>query len=267
MAQVLAISSQVARGSIGLSAVVPILQAFGHEVISLPTVLLSNHPGHARFAGEQVAPELLVRMLDALEANGWLCSIDAIFTGYLPSREHVEVAHNVIVRAKLSSPNALYFCDPILGDEPKGLYIHEGAAHAIREQLIPSASLLKMNRFECAWLSARPITGAAHACAVASALTWPTTIVTSLPGSVEGRLDNLHIGSDGTSRVAGVERRRDVPKGTGDVFAGLCLAQLLRGRSSVDAFARAVVGVDRILDCSEGKDELQLIPSLRSLVG
>ena len=78
MGRVLAISSQVARGHVGLSAIVPALQALGHEVIALPTILLSNHPGHPRFAGERVAPDLLRRMFDALESNRWLGEIDAV---------------------------------------------------------------------------------------------------------------------------------------------------------------------------------------------
>ncbi len=92
MGRVLAISSQVARGHVGLSAIVPALQALGHEVIALPTILLSNHPGHPRFAGERIAPDLLMRMLDALEFNRWLGEIDAVLTGYLPSAAHVAVA-------------------------------------------------------------------------------------------------------------------------------------------------------------------------------
>ena len=38
MARVLVISSQVARGHVGLAAIVPALQGLGHEVIALPTV-------------------------------------------------------------------------------------------------------------------------------------------------------------------------------------------------------------------------------------
>ena len=52
MARVLALSSYVAFGSVGLAAIVPALHWLGHEVIALPTVVLSNHPGYPRFAGE-----------------------------------------------------------------------------------------------------------------------------------------------------------------------------------------------------------------------
>ena len=72
MARVLALSSHVAFGSVGLAAMVPALHWLGHEVIVMPTVVLSNHPGYARFAGEPIPATQIAAMLDALEANGWL---------------------------------------------------------------------------------------------------------------------------------------------------------------------------------------------------
>jgi pyridoxine kinase len=50
MAKVLAISSHVVRGHVGLAATVPALQYLGHEVWALPTVLLSSRPGLGRLA-------------------------------------------------------------------------------------------------------------------------------------------------------------------------------------------------------------------------
>ena len=74
MATILAISSQVARGSIGLSAIVPALQTLGHSVLALPTILLSNHPGYAHVSGQRTDAAVLKRMIDALDANGWLAN-------------------------------------------------------------------------------------------------------------------------------------------------------------------------------------------------
>ena len=92
MATVLAMSSMVARGHVGLGAITPALQLQGHEVIALPTVVLSNHPAHRDVARLEVPASRLEAMLDALEANGWLGSVDAVLTGYLPTVSHVEFA-------------------------------------------------------------------------------------------------------------------------------------------------------------------------------
>ena len=89
---VLAISSEVARGHVGNSAARFALNRLGHQVIALPTVMLSNHPGHSHVAGTRIEPDTLRRMLDALDKNGWLAEVDAVLTGYLPTAEHVAVA-------------------------------------------------------------------------------------------------------------------------------------------------------------------------------
>ena len=53
MASVLALSSHVALGSVGLAAIVPALQSLGHEVWAVPTVVLSNRPGFGPLRGER----------------------------------------------------------------------------------------------------------------------------------------------------------------------------------------------------------------------
>ena len=67
MARVLALSSHVAFGSVGLAAIVPALQSLGHEVIAVPTVVLSNHPGYGPFSGERISAAMLGQILDALD--------------------------------------------------------------------------------------------------------------------------------------------------------------------------------------------------------
>ncbi len=266
MARVLAISSQVARGAVGLSAAVPSLQALGHEVIALPTILLSNHPGHARFAGERVAPELLERMLDALAANGWLKSIDAILTGYLPSPEHVAVARGAVERVKRTRPRAIFVCDPVLGDDPKGLYIAREAAEAIRDRLLPLAQVVKMNRFECGWLAGETIATVDDARRAATTLRWPTAIVTSLPTDDADLLGNVLIEGPAPAIQIDVARRDHVPNGTGDLMGALWLGYKLWERTTnAIAFERAVNGVEMVVSRSGPADELQLVDCLRQL--
>ena len=83
----------------------------------MPTVVLSNHPGYPRFAGEPMLPGQIAAMLDALEANGWLAETAAVITGYLPSPAHVGEARSAVERVRRANPGALYLCDPVFGDE------------------------------------------------------------------------------------------------------------------------------------------------------
>jgi pyridoxine kinase len=256
MPRVLALSSHVAYGSVGLAAIVPALQALGHEVVALPTIVLSNHPGHDCFSGEQIAPATLQEMLDSLAANGWLADIDAVLTGYLPSEAHVEVARSAFARVREANASAVLVCDPVLGDAPGGLYIDEAAAAAIREHLLPVSDLVTPNAFELAWLSREPVETLGDAVVAARVTGVPIVLATSIPAS-EDRLATLLVGEKAT-QACFVPRRRMAPHGTGDLLAALYLGHSLNGMQPNACLARAVAAVEASIVRSAGQDELSL---------
>lgn len=256
MARILALSSQVARGHVGLSAMVPALQRLGHDVIALPTVLLSNHPGHARSAGMQVPPDKIREMIAALGDNGWLADVDAVVTGYLPTAAHVDVAVSAIARIEEASAFATVIVDPVLGDDPKGLYIEQEAALAIRQQLMPLADVATPNRFELSWLTGCEVASPADA-ALAGAMLAPTMIVATSVPVEDGRIGNVLVSGSGAVGVT-VSRRETVPHGTGDLLAGLVAGYLRSGAEVDEALAKAVAGVEAAVAASAGSDELAL---------
>ncbi len=263
MARILAISSQVVSGHVGLSAMVPALQRLGHEVLPLPTVLLSNHPGQQAAAGTRIDPGVLIRILEALEANGRLLGIDAVLTGYLPDAAHVAVSHEAIRRVMALNPSALIACDPVIGDDPKGVYIDGAAAVAIRDTLVGSAGLITPNRFELSWLAGNPVTDAASATSAARSLGLPLVVATSIPMTGD-RLATLAITTDRVVE-ASVPRRHTVPNGTGDLLAALFVSEYLANRTDPAAALQTAVGwVDRVLDASDGRRELDLSADWRS---
>ena len=98
MRRVLVMSSFVAHGTVGLQATLPAFAGPQFDVIAIPTIVLSNHPGHKACAGSAIPPSTLSDMADALDANGWLAGLDAIFTGYLPSADHVDPGGGRVAR-------------------------------------------------------------------------------------------------------------------------------------------------------------------------
>ena len=84
MARILAISSHVVRGNVGLAATVPALQSLGHEVWALPTVLLASRPGLGQLSRYELPEADLSGMLAALQADGLLadarCSVHRLFS-------------------------------------------------------------------------------------------------------------------------------------------------------------------------------------------
>jgi pyridoxine kinase len=262
MARILAVSSQVAFGNVGLSIIMPALQALGHEVIALPTVVLSNHPGHAHVAGEQTQPHVLHAMLDALDANGWLAGVDAVLTGYLPSVAHVAFAATAVDRVRgQSTARVPYLCDPVFGDDPKGLYLDATVAAAIFADLIPRCTHATPNRFELSTLASL---ASGHAVDVrevaqvsAHAMAGCVTFATSVPSDRPGEIMNV-VSHKGRCAIARVTLRPHGPHGTGDLFSAMVLAAVLDGASDVEALALATSGVDQTLAASAGRTELSL---------
>ncbi|MGE0212868.1 MAG: pyridoxal kinase [Parvibaculaceae bacterium] len=257
---VLTISSQVVYGPVGNSAAVPAMQRLGLDVLAVPTMLLSNHPGHSAPARQPVdiAP-LLMRLLD----EGRLDGCRAVLTGYLASREQIDTVAAVVEKLKSASPETLYLCDPVIGDDHTGLYVPEAVASGIRDRLVPLADAVTPNRFELAWLSGREVTGIESAIDAARILAPERTLATSIPC----RTDCLATMAIGRNRIAYVEtrKRERVPHGTGDLLAGLFLAHLVKGKREANALAHAVAGLEAIIDASEDRPALDLARGLESM--
>jgi pyridoxine kinase len=258
MARILAISSQVAHGNVGLSVIVPVLLALGHEVMALPTVLLSNHPGHPHVAGVRISPQKLNAMVDALAANGWLADVDAVLSGYLPTAGHAAFVAATVRTLRQTKSAIPYLCDPVIGDWPKGIYIDKHAAASIRDELVPLATMLTPNAFELGWLAAMDVADVAAAeRAIRHLPTASFTVATSVPMVDPMSLANV-VSAGGHAVVLQVSKRNGVPHGTGDLLAALICGRVLHGRSFPDAAGDAVDEVSRIISASEGHGHLQL---------
>jgi pyridoxine kinase len=254
MATVLAISSHVARGHVGLAATVPALQWLGHEVWALPTVLLASRPGLGRLARRDVPASDLAAMLSALEADGCWASLDAVLAGYFPSAQSVAAAAEAIRRIRRANPRAIVLVDPILGDEGR-LYIAEDTAEAIRRELLPLATIATPNLFELQWLTGGPSASLADATSAARRLGPATVVVTSAAETQDTVSTLLVTGLDAIERAS--PRRIGIPNGAGDLFAGLLLGHLLNGDTTAAALDAGLADLGRVLAASTGRPVLR----------
>jgi pyridoxine kinase len=255
MAAVLAISSHVARGSVGLAATVPALQWLGHEVWALPTVLLASRPGLGRLARHDLPPADLAAMLAGLEADGCWTRLDAVLTGYFPSPDAVRCVAAAVQRIRQAAPDIPVLVDPIAGDAGR-LYIAEATAAAIRDELIPLATIATPNLFELAWLTGASIANVADAAAAARRL-GPQTVVVTSAVETQDRISTLLVTATEHSARSS-PRHQGIPNGAGDLMAGLLLGHLLAGRAVATALDAALADVDRVVAASTGRDVLQL---------
>ncbi|MGA7323627.1 MAG: pyridoxal kinase [Rhodomicrobium sp.] len=263
MSKVVSISSQVVYGHVGNSTSAFVLQRMGHEVLAVPTILLSNRPGYKAIAGEPLEPRKLDAMLGAALENGWLNNAAAIMTGYLPSAEHASLCERWVRRIKDANPQAIYLCDPIIGDEPGGIYIKEAAASAMRDRLLPLADILTPNSFELFWLSGTPIADAGSAVAAARSLMRPAVVITSAPAPQKHMLANILVEGDATAATA-APREIVHAHGTGDFFASVFLAHRLNGLSNAIAMRAASAAIGHVLHASAGQSELVLVETQAS---
>jgi len=256
MPAVLSISSQVVRGHVGNSASVPALSALGFSAWPVPTVILSNHPAHGATARHVVSSADLEAMVAMLGQFGWLSEVAAVLTGYFADVAQVEWAAELIRTLKRANARLVHCCDPIIGDDPDGLYVPDAVANAIRDIMLPVADILTPNRFELAWLSGRTVEGTGDAATAARSLSPPEVLATSIAAGPD-RLATMTITGDDAWSTS-TKRRPEVPKGTGDLLTALYLGHRLRPTPMAAAQALAMGGLMAVLDHSKDADELQL---------
>jgi pyridoxine kinase len=249
MARVLCISSQTVYGPVGNSAAAPALQAAGHEVMQIPTVLLSNHPGLGNPVGQSTSVDMLENMFKALTTAGAFNNLAAVMTGYFTSSAQVIAVAKQIATLKAQRENLHVLIDPVIGDHGK-LYVAENVAEAIRDQLLPLATITTPNLFELRWLSSVDDVNAA-----VKKLAVTETIVTSLPSDETHLATELHHHEAQLRHV--MQRQQSVPNGTGDFLAGCYLAERLN-HPAERAFPKAMLRVEQAVLKSLGSPSLKL---------
>jgi pyridoxine kinase len=255
MANVLAISSHVVRGHVGLAAGVPALQWLGHEVWALPTVLLASRPGLGRLARCELPAPDLSAMLSALEGDGCWDWIDAVLAGYFPSPGSVTVAARAIQRIALTKPGITVLVDPVLGDDGR-LYIAQETAESIRRDILPLATIATPNRFELQWLTDGPTGSLADLTDAARRLGPKIVVVTSAVEAHHTVSTLLVTATDVVERTS--QRRGGIPNGAGDLFAGLYLGHHLHRHDPAAALDAALADLDGVLAASMYQPVLKL---------
>ena len=153
---VIVISSHVVRGTVGNRAAVFALETLGHPVWALPTVILPWHPGHGRATRVSISAEDFDAIISDLIRAPWRGEVKAVLSGYLGSAAQARSVARLVESLRADNPDLIYMCDPVCGDD-RGLYVPEETAVAIRDSLIPLASVATPNRFELAWLTGAPL--------------------------------------------------------------------------------------------------------------
>lgn len=267
----LVITSQVVRGGISGRGLTFSLERIGHDVWFLPTIVLPWHPGHGKGTRIVASSTDFTAIINDLTTSPKLGEVGGILTGYLGNADQAAAIATLVKAVKAANPDAPYLCDPVIGDHHSasggGLYVPKATAQSIRDDLVPLADIVTPNAFELGWLTKRDIETELQALSAARALGNERVLITSSPAMRRNAIANLLVGPRGA--VAAEHAAIDSPPhGTGDLIAGLFLANHLAGLNDEEALKRASASVFELVARSvkKGADELMFAQEQQSVV-
>ncbi|MEV4489926.1 pyridoxal kinase PdxY [Micromonospora coxensis] len=263
--RILSIQSSVAYGHVGNSAAVFPLQRLGHDVWPVLTVHFSNHTGYGAWRGPLLAPADVAEVIAGIADRGVLGSADAVLSGYQGDPAMGAVILDAVERVKAANPDALYCCDPVMGDVGRGMFVRPGIPEYLRDEVVPRADIITPNQFELDFLAGRTTTSLAELLDAVDLVraTGPRhVLVTSvLHGDVpSGSLEVVAVSDEG-AWVVTTPLLPISPNGGGDVTAALYLAHLSTTGSPATALERTTASIFAVFEATlaAGTRELQLI--------
>lgn len=265
--KILSIQSAVAYGHVGNSAAVFPLQRIGVEVMPVPTVNFSNHTGYGAWRGPLLDPEQVRDIVTGIQERGVFGQIDAVLSGYQGGEGIGDVILDAVARVKSENPNALYACDPVMGNAKSGCFVAPTIPILLREKVVPAADIITPNQFELGFLTETDpdtLESTLESVDKARAMGPSVVLVTSVerPDRPEGTIEMLAVDETG----AWIVQTPHLPmkaNGSGDVTAALFTAHYVETRSVATALARTVSSVYDLLEntLNSGERELQLVES------
>jgi pyridoxine kinase len=269
--KILSIQSSVAYGHVGNSAAVFPLQRLGHEVWPVFTVHFSNHTGYGAWRGPLLAPTDVADVINGIEDRGVLGEADAVLSGYQGDPAVGAVILDAVARVKKLNPDAVYCCDPVMGDVGRGMFVRPGIPEFMRDTVVPQADVLTPNHFELDFLADRTTTTLDDVLAAVDLVRdrGPRDVlVTSVlhDGLSENTLDVVAVSDEGAWAVT-TPLLPITPNGGGDVTAALYLAHLLETGSAPEALGRTIASVFAVLEATiaAGTRELALVAAQESI--
>jgi len=263
--KILSIQSAVAYGHVGNSAAVFPLQRIGVEVLPVYTVNFSNHTGYGAWRGPMISPDDVREVITGIEDRGVFDKIDAVLSGYQGGEGIGDVIIDAVARVKAANPNALYACDPVMGNAKSGCFVAPAIPVLLREKVVPVADIITPNQFELGFLTETDpdtLESTLASADLARAMGPRTILVTSVerPDREEGTIEMLAVDDNG----AWIVQTPHLPmkaNGSGDVTAALFTAHYVETSSAQIALERTASSVYDLLKATldSGDRELQLV--------
>jgi pyridoxine kinase len=255
MKTVLAISSQVAGAQVGNSVAAFAMERLGVRALQLPTVLYARRPDRGPPGGQKISADMLAGFVEALQADGKLDRVDAVLSGYIASEDQVEVVLAAVDTVKSANPQAIYLCDPIMGDEGAP-YVKDDVAQAVMQGLVRQADWIAPNIWELGQIVGRACADIDAVQSAARRIGKPA-LISSIPAATGV---GVLYAAPGGDWLCVTPRLPSAPKGAGDLLTALFLARRLLGQGVAFSLEAATGAVHDVIlrSLAAGGDDLAL---------
>ncbi|MFG5121101.1 pyridoxal kinase PdxY [Methylorubrum sp. POS3] len=261
--KVLSIQSHVAYGHVGNASAVFPMQRLGVEVWPVHTVQFSNHTGYGACRGRVFDGPAVEEVIQGVAERGALKHCDAVLSGYMGSADIGTAILRAVAAVRAANREAIYCCDPVIGDTYSGVYVRPGIADFMRSQAVPAADILTPNQFELDLIAGRPtdtLAAAKAAVNAVQALGPRVVLVTSLTtAETPPETIDMMAGEGGAFwRVRTPRLDLKAVSGAGDAVAALYLVHYWRTRSAALALGMAAASIHGLLrrTAEAGAEEL-----------
>lgn len=269
---ILSIQSHVVFGCAGNSAAVFPMRRMGMEVWPINTVQFSNHTQYQQgWKGMAMPAGHISELVDGLSEIEATQVCDAVLSGYLGSAAQGQEIITAVKKIKQDNPNAIYFCDPVMGHPEKGCIVAPEVEMFFKESALASADIVAPNLLELESLSGMVINTldqviAANKQLIDKGVKMVVVKHLSRAGVQKDRFEMLLTTKEGSYHISrplyDFDAKRQ-PVGAGDLISGVMLANLMAGYVPVEAFERTNAAVDSVMQetFNRGAYELQIIAS------
>jgi pyridoxine kinase len=262
---ILSIQSHVAYGHVGNASATFPMQRLGHEVWPIHTVQFSNHTGYGSWTGRVFDGQSVEELVDGLAARDALARCDGVLSGYMGSADIGQAILGTVLRVRAANPDALFCCDPVIGDIGRGVFVRAGIPEFLRDLALPAADIVTPNQFELDYLSGGTSATAADAKSALArihAMGPRVVLVTSLhTDTTPDDAIDLVAGEGGAVWRVRTPKLGISVNGAGDAIAALFFVHYLESRSARIALERAASSIYGLLRRTEqaGSREILLV--------
>jgi pyridoxine kinase len=236
------------------------------------TVQFSNHTGYGEWTGRVFDGQAIDEVIQGIADRGVLDRCDAVLSGYLGSADIGHAVTGAVARVRAANPDAVYCCDPVIGDVGRGVFVRPGIEEFLRDVAVPAADVITPNHFELDLLAGTTTTSLAavkDAVAAVHGLGPRVVLTTSLitDDTPDDCVDLLAAEGGRFFRVR--TPRLDVSvNGAGDAIAALFLAHWLSTGSAAEALGSAAASVFGLLQrtADAGSREILLVDAQQEFV-